>query len=46
MNDKPDIMERGGDINGIERTKAYEKEQSEKRDRNVRQDFVAMINTV
>jgi len=41
-----DIMERGGDINGIERTKAYKKGKSEERDRNVRQDFVRIINTV
>jgi hypothetical protein len=39
-------MERGGGINGIERTKAYKQEKSEERDGNVRQDFVRIINRV
>jgi len=39
-------MEKGGGINGIERTKTYKKEKSEERYRNVRQDFVRIINAV
>jgi len=39
-------MERGGGINGIERTKAYRKEKSEERYRNVRQEFVRIINAI